>query len=130
MIKTCSCGSRQTFEACCKPHLDGIRRADIPEQLVRSRYTAYALGGYGDFLLRTWFPVTAKGLIAAELSIVTQHWTGLEIRGSGIDGHAGWVEFRATYGSAAGVSSSLHEKSVFSRVAGSWLYIGGEVLKS
>ena len=130
MKKSCPCGSRDTLDACCKTYLDGTRRADTPEQLVRSRYTAYSLGGYGDFLLRTWFPVTAKGLTAAELSIVTQHWTGLEIRRSGVDGNAGWVEFCATYGSAAGVSSSLHEKSVFSRVAGSWLYIGGEVLTS
>ena len=130
MKKFCPCGSRRTFDTCCKLYLQGTRGVDTPEQLVRARYTAYALGGYGDFLLRTWFPVTAKDLTAVELSIATQDWAGLEIRGSGVDGNAGWVEFCATYGRVAGVSSRLHEKSVFSRVAGSWLYIGGEVLTS
>ena len=129
MRKSCRCGSRESFSDCCKPLLDGRHSSVTPEQLVRSRYTAYALGGYGDYLLQTWFPATAKGLTAADLSVVTRNWTALKIFASGVDGNTGWVDFRATHQSASG-PSILHEKSVFTCAAGIWLYIGGEILSS
>jgi len=123
----CPCGSNKLFSTCCQPLLRGDAEATDPEQLMRSRYSAYALGGHGQYLLATWFPATAVGLTADELSTGELEWCGLQVLDSAIDGDAGSVEFRASYRDAGGRSGVLHEKAVFRRSAGRWLYVGGEV---
>ncbi|MDG0968960.1 MAG: YchJ family metal-binding protein [Porticoccaceae bacterium] len=97
-----------------------------PEQLMRSRYVAYALGGHGNYLLKTWFPPMAKMLSEAQLSKKTQDWQGLEVIESGTNGSEGWVEFKATF-NEAGQIQIMHERSVFTFVAGKWFYIGGDI---
>jgi len=126
MNNQCLCGKKIPFLQCCDPYLKGTAIASTPEQLMRSRYSAYALGGYGEFLLKTWFPPMASGMTAAELSKRTQQWLSLEILGSGSKGTDGWVEFKATYQHNS-VNSVMHERSIFSLIDGRWLYIGGEV---
>jgi SEC-C motif-containing protein len=93
---------------------------------MRSRYSAYALGGYGEYLLKTWFAPMAKGLNAGDLSQLDQQWLGLIVLGSGVAGNEGWVEFKASYRDNNDVVE-MHEKSVFTKVADRWFYIGGEV---
>ncbi|MEM8661934.1 MAG: YchJ family metal-binding protein [Pseudomonadota bacterium] len=127
MIDYCHCGSRKPYLACCGRFLDGGEQASTPEQLMRSRYTAYALGGHGDYLLRTWFPATARGLSAEALSRRDKQWLGLKVLEASQDGDQGYVEFEARFKDAAGKAQTLHEKSVFQRLGGRWLYIGGEV---
>lgn len=95
---------------------------------MRSRYCAYALGGYGDYLLRTWFPATAAGLSVPGLSQRTVNWNGLEVLGKSQTGDDGMVEFIAHFTDAEGKQQAMHEKSIFKRVHGRWLYVGGEVL--
>ena len=94
---------------------------------MRSRYTAYALGGYGDYLLRTWFPATAQGLTAASLSQREVEWLGLEVLDTVQRGDKAEVEFRAHYRNADGSPGVMHERSVFTRTAGRWFYVGGQV---
>lgn len=127
MADACTCGNNKTFEACCGRFLDGRQRAKTPEQLMRSRYSAYALGDHGDYLLETWFPATAGGLTASQLSQRNCDWTGLEVIAKRQSGDRGYVEFRARYRDGAGQERVLHEKSVFQRNGGRWLYVGGEV---
>ena len=79
MANLCICGSGKLFFKCCAPLLKGTHPAKTPEQLMRSRYSAYALGGYGDYLLETWFPATAKGLTVEALSLRTCEWVELEV---------------------------------------------------
>ena len=93
---------------------------------MRSRYTAYALGGYGDYLLATWLPSAATGLSAAELSVRSVTWVGLTVLGKSQQGEAGFVEFEASYLDEAGQPVVHHEKSVFSRVKGRWFYVSEE----
>lgn len=38
----CPCGLEKIFENCCYQLITGISKANSPEQLMRSRYTAYA----------------------------------------------------------------------------------------
>jgi len=38
----CYCGSKQTFDECCNARIVGTMPALTPEQLMRSRYSAYA----------------------------------------------------------------------------------------
>ena len=130
MTATCPCGSNKVFKACCGRFLCAGKRAATPEQLMRSRYSAYALGGHGDYLLRTWFPATAGGLTAQALSERDCEWLGLEILARQQQGDQGMVEFRAHYRDGGGREQVMHEKSVFQRLAGRWLYVGGEVNSS
>lgn len=126
--KTCPCGSNKSFEKCCGRFLDGDQHAKTPEQLMRSRYTAYALGGYGEYLLQTWFPATSAGVDATSLSIRSLDWCGLEILDKSQQGDNGMVEFKAYYHPAkADDDGVMHEKSTFVRTNGRWFYVGGEV---
>ena len=127
MASQCTCNSQKPFVDCCGRFLDGGQQAKTPEQLMRSRYSAYALGNHGEYLLRTWFPATARGLTAESLSQRSCDWLGLEIIAKEQKGDQGFVEFRARYRDEQGEAAVLHEKSVFQRVAGRWLYVGGEV---
>ena len=79
MLNNCICGSGKAFSECCEPLLSGKMPAKTPEQLMRSRYSAYAFGGYGDYLLKTWFAPMAKGLTAQALSEKAQQWVSLEV---------------------------------------------------
>ena len=127
MANFCICGSSKLFENCCAPFLDGTSWAKTPEQLMRSRYSAYALGDHGDYLLQTWFPATAKGLTAEALSLRSCDWIELEILKKSQKGDQGMVEFNAWFRSDEGDKQALHERSVFQRISGRWLYVGGEV---
>ena len=49
----CPCGSGRTFDECCGPFLSGAAAALTPEALMRSRYTAYAVGDDA-YVLATW----------------------------------------------------------------------------
>ncbi|MEB4613424.1 YchJ family metal-binding protein, partial [Leucobacter sp. M11] len=40
----CPCGSGSPFAGCCAPLLSGERQAQSAEQLMRSRFTAFAVG--------------------------------------------------------------------------------------
>ena len=126
MLNNCICGSGKAFSQCCEPLLSRKIRAKTPEQLMRSRYSAYALGGYGDYLLKTWFAPMAKGLTAQALSEKAQQWVSLEVVGSGVTDQQGWVEFKATYLEDS-KQRVMHEKSVFTLSGDCWLYIGGEI---
>ena len=125
-LRNCVCGSNKQFVQCCQPLLDNIRSATTPEELMRSRYSAYALGGYGNYLLSTWFAPMAKGMSIAELSQSDSQWIKLQIIDSGIDGNSGWVEFKASYKYTNRIIE-MHEKSIFIRQGSRWFYIGGEV---
>lgn len=127
MSQSCPCGSGKTLDRCCGPLLSGAAQAKTPVQLMRSRYSAYALGGRGDYLLRTWFPATARGLSAGMLSRRDRDWLRLEVIDKRQRGDEGFVEFRAWYRDPDGREHIMHEKSVFQRSAGRWLYVGGEV---
>ena len=94
---------------------------------MRSRYSAYFLGNYGEYLLASWFPATAQGLTAQALSQRSCDWFKLEILAKSQSGEQGFVEFNAWFHQEDGSQAVLHEKSVFQRVQGRWLYVGGEV---
>ena len=38
----CPCCSGKNYDECCKPVIDGSRKAATPEELMRARYSAYA----------------------------------------------------------------------------------------
>jgi SEC-C motif-containing protein len=123
----CVCGSGKMFKKCCLPFLNQITFAPTPEKLMRSRFSAYALGGYGDYLLLTWLPTMTQGLDAVELSQRDRQWKTLRILNSRQKGDNGYVEFSADYLGEDNKIMSYQEKSVFKRIKAKWLYVGVEV---
>lgn len=119
----CPCGSGRSLGKCCGPILAGHVAAPTAEALMRSRYTAFALGSV-EHLTRTWDPATRPAAINIDPA---RKWTGLEIIDS-VDGRelasSGVVEFRASWQKGR-QSGQLHERSTFGRIAGCWVYVGG-----
>ncbi|WP_338121505.1 YchJ family protein [Microbacterium oleivorans] len=98
------------------------RPAETPEDLMRSRYTAFALGD-ARHLADTWFPATRPDdlMLAAGTS-----WTRLEVLGAETDpdGRTGRVRFRAHWREAGtGETGVLVEDSRFVRRSGRWYYV-------
>ena len=121
----CPCGSGTTYAVCCQPLHDGERLALTAEELMRSRYSAFAVGA-GDYLARTWHPAHRPADLSLDPDLT---WTGLEVldtRAGGPDDDQGEVEFRASWrqGRERGV---LHERSRFTRRGGRWVYVDGDV---
>ncbi|RBP51239.1 YchJ family protein [Arenicella xantha] len=124
MTTTCPCNPNKLFSECCQPLLIKQRVAKTPVQLMRSRYSAYALGGYGEYLLETWLPSDASNLTAVDLSVRSFDWQGLTILRKSQQGDVGQVEFQARFVEHQGQQSVHHEKSLFRRIAGRWYYAG------
>ncbi|OZD04580.1 hypothetical protein CH275_15455 [Rhodococcus sp. 06-235-1A] len=125
MSGRCPCSSGDTFDACCEPYLRGDASAPTAEKLMRSRFTAFAVGDV-DYLRASWHPDTAP----TELELdPDQRWYRLDIVGveaGGMFDDAGTVEFRARYKHPEG-AGTMTEVSRFVRTAGSWLYLDGVV---
>jgi SEC-C motif-containing protein len=124
--RRCPCNSGLTYGECCGPLHAGERRAATAEQLMRGRYSAFAVGDTG-YVLASWHPSTRPIVVEAEPELV---WRSLEIVSSEAGGpfdDAGTVEFRARWrqGDERGM---LHERSRFRREAGAWLYVDGHIL--
>lgn len=127
---SCVCGHKKTFKQCCGRFLEGGEHAKTPEQLMRSRFSAYALGGFGEYLLATWFPATAAGLSANELSERNVYWHSLDVLNKSQQGDKAEVEFKAYFSNGKHDKQwqVMHECSSFVRSRGRWYYIGGNVI--
>ncbi len=97
------------------------------EQLMRSRYSAYALGEY-QYLIDTHYPETRGSLSVAELKKTNQgtRWLGLEV----LAAEETQVSFRAYFLEPSGASEErlhcLHESSRFLKDGDQWLYVDGQ----
>ncbi len=116
--RACPCGGA-SYDGCCAPLHRGERQAQTPEELMRSRFTAYAMG-LDDYVFRTWHPRTRPEGVAPDPST---RWTALEI----LDTDGDVVEFRAHF-EERGRRGVLQERSRFSERAGRWFYLDGDVV--
>ncbi|MFM4709356.1 YchJ family protein [Aeromonas caviae] len=123
-MNLCPCGSSLFLAKCCGV-LHAGQPAATPEQLMRSRYSAFVLG-LGEYLVHSWHPDYLNGLTAADLSSTDTRWDGLEILASqgGPDDTLGMVEFKAWF-LEGDERHCLHERSRFVRHQGRWVYTDG-----
>lgn len=129
MAPACPCGSGQLLADCCQPLLDERRAASTAEQLMRSRYSAYACG-HIDYLLCTQsahlcHPGAGEAL---RQSCRDCQWLQLHIvktEQGGERDQRGIVEFIASYRQHNALHY-LYERSSFVRVQGQWRYDRGE----
>ncbi|WP_280403986.1 YchJ family protein [Nocardia brasiliensis] len=123
--RMCPCGRGEAFDDCCGPVLNGKRAAATAEALMRSRYTAFAVGD-SEYLKQSWHPRTRPAEVDLDPG---QRWLFLEIlrtADGGLFDESGLVEFVAHY-RADGTRGSLHEVSRFLRADGAWVYLDGEI---
>jgi SEC-C motif domain protein len=117
----------RSYAQCCGRYIDGGALGVAPdaESLMRSRYTAFALGR-GDYLRASWHPTRRPAELVLDAD--TQ-WLGLEVRAHQImdDCHAE-VEFVARMRHPGGRASRLHERSRFVREDGRWYYLDGQIV--
>ncbi len=128
--RLCHCGSGRPFDHCCRPLLDGEREATSAEELMRSRYSAYAEGRL-DYIDRTYHSSQQKhrDSDAVEQAAIRVTWLGLEILATeqgGPGDQQGRVDFIARY-TENGVEHAIRERSRFVREQGRWVYLDGEV---
>ncbi|SCY31944.1 SEC-C motif-containing protein [Nitrosospira sp. Nl5] len=121
-------GASKRYADCCGRYIDLGEPAPTAEALMRSRYTAYALGR-GDYLLATWHHGTRPAsLELAQLAEDPRRiWLGLEVRRhEQLEPDHAVVEFVARY-KIEGRAHRLHETSRFLRKAGRWFYVDGDI---
>ncbi len=120
----CPCGSAETFGACCGPLLDGTP-APTAERLMRSRFTAFAVGD-GAYLLSSWHPSTRPDAVDLDDGVSWRRLDILDRAGGGPFDREGVVEFEAFWRQGA-ERGSLHERSRFVREDRRWFYVDGLV---
>lgn len=120
--RMCPCGGG-IYAACCGPFHAGEAEAPTAEALMRSRYSAFALG-LADYLWRTWHPRTRP----EHVTLDDTAWTGLEILDV-VDGterdQDGVVEFVAHHWSGRR-QGAMRERSRFERRGRRWMYVDGD----
>lgn len=120
----CPCGLPRSYADCCGRAHRGEPAADA-EALMRSRYSAYALG-LADYLLSTWHPSTRPAALDLD-ETPRPRWLGLEVKRHAVTGaDTAVVEFVARC-RVAGRGQRLHEASRFVREEGRWYYVDGEM---
>ena len=120
----CPCGSEKNFAQCCGVLLNGEAKAETAEQLMRSRYSAYAKENES-YLRNTWHEDTQPESIEFDPTI---KWSRLRIKNTdkgGIKDDQGTVEFIATYKNN-GKAFQRHEVSRFVRSDSNWVYLDGK----
>lgn len=125
-MSLCLCGSSKTEEACCGRFIDAQELPQTPEELMRSRYTAYVRLNL-DYLAATMKPPAAAHFnTQATLHWASQvTWLGLEVLNTQAEGNQGWVEFKAHY-QEQGQKHCMHERSKFRREEKRWYYVDGQ----
>lgn len=126
MTSTCHCGHDRTYQSCCQPMHLCLTPANSPEQLMRSRYSAFCCGDI-EYLINTTHPSNRAVDDAREIqkSIESTQWHRLQVIDSSSQGDKGSVEFTAFF-TANEKPGQLHEKSAFIRENNLWYYFDGE----
>lgn len=136
----CPCGSDQVFTQCCQAIIAGNITAKSPEQLMRSRYCAYATN-QSEYIFLTYAKISRKTQSLKDitqwanetkwLKLVIHHTSDFQsglIVNSNTQAKA-QVEFSAFY-LHQGQLWEMKEESNFIIENNSWRYLDGNVSKS
>jgi SEC-C motif-containing protein len=130
MSRPCPCTSKKPYDRCCGPFHAGTVAPETAELLMRSRFSAYALGKV-DYLISTRPEAKRGEEDREELARYCKSVTcvGLKIVGKekgGREDEEGVVTFHASL--QVNGRRSLHiETSSFAREQGKWVYVDGVV---
>lgn len=131
----CFCCSSKPFQACCEPFIKGDKTPVTAEQLMRSRFSAYATAQYA-YILDTYTKEKQQGLSVDDLAQSAQgaKWFALQVHDAQSEEsaesntsatlHSDTVEFTAFYFEDKKMYQ-LHETSNFRVENGAWRYHDG-----
>lgn len=127
--KVCTCGNPQAFSDCCELYLSGKSIPESPEQLMRSRYSAYVHKN-ADYLIKTWHPDCHAENWREDITHSFEHtqWLGLRVISSSYakKPNEAYVEFSACFiDEKADHKQLIYERSRFIRIGAHWYYIDG-----
>jgi SEC-C motif-containing protein len=128
----CPCTSGKQYAQCCEPVIRGARAAATAAELMRSRYSAYALGEI-DWIYQSQLPEGRQFIDrrATEEWSKRAEWQRLEVleqTDGGADDAEGVVEFKAYY-RMGDEAIAHHEIASFRRVDGVWYFVDGIEVK-
>jgi len=128
MPNSCPCCSEIAYTDCCEPILSGRKDATTALELMRSRYTAFTQANV-DYLLRSHATNTRpvrerKNIEKWAKSVIWMGLTILKAEAGEANDEKGYVEFQATF-LENGKPGQIHEKSLFYRENGKWVYVSG-----
>lgn len=122
-LNGCYCGSGKTYAQCCAVIIADSSKAETVEQLMRSRYSAYAQGDLA------YIKKTMAGNALKEFQTQKQQgwqqpteWLGLVVHSSKTLKKKGYVEFTVTY-RREGQKRTMREHSEFKKIDGKWFYV-------
>lgn len=122
----CPCCSGKSYEECCNPFHKKEKFPKTAEELMRSRFSAFAIPN-GEYLMETTTPSKRKLHHKEDLQDWGEinGWTKLEIiKTSGKN----LVEFKAHYNDEKGTPQIHHEISLFEKLNNRWYYVSGKFL--
>jgi SEC-C motif-containing protein len=130
-MKNCPCGSGRPYAECCEPYISGAAKAPTAEALMRSRYSAYAEHAI-DYIINSCVQRGKDDIDYKSTRDWSERstWRGLKILSTekgGPGDSEGTVEFEAAYESG-GMKEIHHERAVFTKDSGEWLYDKGRVI--
>lgn len=122
----CPCGTGKPYAACCQPLHQGAPALNA-EQLMRSRYCAYALGLI-DYLVTSTLPAQQASLdrLAMAQWSSASTWLGLDVeQATAADPHThrAQVTFTAHWADPGGPRQSHRECSDFVNKRGHWYFV-------
>lgn len=125
-MSLCPCGLGKIYSECCGLFISNKQQPATPEELMRSRYTAYSELDL-EYIARTMKgPALAHFEIQEALEWARKvTWLRLEVLASQAKGVNGLVEFKAHY-SYQGRNYCLHELSEFRLENKQWFYFDGK----
>ncbi|RWR03759.1 hypothetical protein ED28_01870 [[Pantoea] beijingensis] len=127
MSEKCPCCSGLEYNACCKSFLNGAIAPSTAEQLMRSRYTAYAKQNI-EWLISTWHRSTRAPQLQADIEASFDHtkWLNLNVVSTEAGSHdnEAFVTFFARF-LENHKNGAIHERSRFVREDQRWYYIDG-----
>ncbi len=122
----CPCGSGIELSQCCLPFIQGKRKPDTAEQLLRSRYTAFTRVDV-DYVLNTHHSKTRHEVKREEIEEWAKNSKWLELKiaqkeaGEASD-NQGVILFCARY-HADGKDQDHWEQSYFEKEEGEWRFL-------
>lgn len=127
-MATCPCGLKPTYKDCCGKFISGKALPATPEELMRSRYTAYTRGEM-DYIVSTMQPPASDHFDVEDSKSWSERvkWLGLEVISAETQGSRGMVEFRAHFSEKENDQPQfLHERSEFKCLDGRWFYTNAQ----
>ena len=119
-MQACPCGSGRPYGVCCEPLIRGEAQAATPEELLRSRFSAFALNEV-DYVLATQIEQDRP---AVEGWSSSAKFSELRILRQNLSEAQATIDFEADYESK-GEQHVHKERSLFNLVDGRWLFSKG-----